>query len=249
VRRWQVIATAGAVALAAVLVVVFWPGPTSTHVASAAQPAAPPVLSIQTPSATPTPTPTPTVVKKKAPPHDPVPAAGPTHFLLSGPAFSVSANVCAMPAVFPLDPPGDQVHTVCWVDSGFGVAPGTAARGTTYVLGHAWSVQKLVLNPLSEYAAAHLGPATQRPAGVTTYSVPSLLGKYTITLTTSSGTLTYTVTDAYLVNKNDASGVTSLMNTSIPDRVVLITCAVRNGVDLPQNVILYAKLTSSRMTH
>jgi len=243
----MVIGTAAAVALAAVLVVVFWPGPSSSHVASAAAPVAPPVLTFQTPTSTPTPTPT--VVKKKAPPHDRVPAAGPTHFLLSGPAFSVSANVCAMPPVFPLDPPGDQVHTVCWVDSGFGVAPGTAARGTTYVLGHAWSVQKLVLNPLSEYAAAHVGPATRLPTGVTTYSVPSLLGKYTITLTTSSGILTYTVTDAYLVNKDDARGVTSLMNTSVPDRVVLITCAVRNGVDLPQNVILYAKLTSSRTAH
>jgi hypothetical protein len=39
------------------------------------------------------------------------------------------------------------------------------------------------------------------------------------------------------------------MDTAVPDRVVLITCAVKDGVDLPQNVVLYAKLTSSRARH
>src|SRR5438105_11090860 len=92
VRRWTIIGAVAGLALAAVLVVVLWPRDGATHVASGQAPAAPPVLVVDTP----TPTPTPTVVKKTAPPHDHVTPAGPTHFLLSGPAFSISANVCAM---------------------------------------------------------------------------------------------------------------------------------------------------------
>jgi hypothetical protein len=246
VRRWAIIATVAAAVLAAALVLVLWPRSHPARVAAPAPLAAPPVLAFDT--STPTPTPS-TSKPKPTPPHEPVAPAGPTHFLLSGPAFAVSANVCAMPPVFPLDPPGDQVHTVCWVDSGFGVAPGTTAHGTTYVLGHAWSVQKLVLNPLAEYATAHEAPVTALPNGVPTYSVPSLVGKYTIALTTPGGVLTYTVTSAFLVGKDEARNVATLMDTTVPNRVVLITCAVKNGVDLPQNVIVYATLTSSTSHH
>ena len=67
-------------------------------------------------------------------PHDYVAPAGPTGFLLTGPRFSIRAHVCAMPPVFPLDPPGEQRHTVCWVTKGFGFTPGSTSR-TTYVLG------------------------------------------------------------------------------------------------------------------
>ncbi|MDT4938422.1 MAG: hypothetical protein QOG80_2093 [Pseudonocardiales bacterium] len=188
------------------------------------------------------------VAAKKTLPHDRVDAAAPTQFVLTGPAFRVTANVCGMPAVFPLDPPGDQLHTVCWVDHDFGVAPGSGTRGTTYVLGHAWSQQQLVLNPLSEFATAHLHGARYASNHVATYSVPALL-KYSVTLTTPNGTLGYTVTSAFLVGKLDARGVASLMATSTPNRVVVITCAVRDGIDLPQNVILYAKLAWSKAKH
>jgi len=241
VRRWTILGAVAGVAATVALTLVLWPSGRANHVAGAAPVVAPPVMVVETP----TPSPSPSTTKPTTP-HDRVAPAGPTHFLLSGPAFAVSAAMCGMPPVFPLDPPGDQVHTVCWVDHGFGVAPGTATHGTTYVLGHAWSVQKLVLNPLAEYATAHEGAATTTSAGVTTIAIPSLVGKYSITLTTPSGLLSYTVTDAYLVAKNQAGLVASLMNTSIADRVVLITCAVKNGVDLPQNVILYATLASSR---
>jgi hypothetical protein len=181
-------------------------------------------------------------------PHDRVRAAAPTTFKISGPGFSITADVCGMDPVFPLDPPGDQLHTVCWVTHDFGVAPGSATKGTTYVLGHAWAAQKLVLNPLSEFATAHEAAATYLHNGVAINSVPAL-NRYRITLTTPNGTLGYTVKRAFLVGKLDARGVDSLMKTSTPNRVVVITCAVAGGVDLPQNVILYADLTWSKSAH
>ena len=55
----------------------------------------------------------------------------------------------------PLDPPGEQHHTVCWVRNEFGVAPGSDSA-TTYVLGHSWGQDtQEVLNRLS-------APATQQ---------------------------------------------------------------------------------------
>lgn len=183
--------------------------------------------------------------KVDALPHDKVAAGAPTKFTITGPSFTVNADVCGMDPVFPLDPPGDQLHTVCWVTHGFGVAPGSATNGSTYVLGHSWAAEKLVLNPLSEYAAAHQAKVVYTSTGVAVYSVPSLKN-YKVTLKTANGTLGYTVSGAYLVGKLDARGIQSLMNTSTPNRVVIITCAVAHGVDLPQNVILYAKLAWSK---
>ena len=54
------------------------------------------------------------------------------------PRYTIKATVCGMEYVRPLDPPGEQHHTVCWVQHDFGFAPGSNGRGTTYVLGHSW---------------------------------------------------------------------------------------------------------------
>ena len=45
------------------------------------------------------------------------------------------------------------------VNEKFGVAPGSNAPGTSYILGHAWAEANLVLNPLSIYAL-HTAPIT-----------------------------------------------------------------------------------------
>jgi hypothetical protein len=185
-----------------------------------------------------TPRPTATV------PHEPVAPAAPTSFRMAGPAFTVDARVCRMPYVRPLDPPGDQLHTVCWVENDFGTAPGSNT-GTSYVLGHSWAQQKLVLNPLSEFATAHLQARAVVESGHKTYQVPAL-NKYRVTLTTPRGTLVYSVTRAYLVGKMEAGSIASLMADKTPRRVVLITCAVKDSVDLDQNVIVYADLVSSK---
>ncbi|MCU1610085.1 MAG: Sortase family protein, partial [Pseudonocardiales bacterium] len=60
----------------------------------------------------------------------------------------------------------------------------------------------------------------------------------------SHGALTYTVTRAFAVSKSQAGDVKSLM-ANTPNRVVLITCGVKGGVDVDFNIIVDAFLTSS----
>jgi hypothetical protein len=243
VRRRTAAAIAGAVAavgVAAGLVTQLSGGPTARAFAAPLTRIAPP--------ATPTPTPEPTHIVPPVP-HDLVAPAPPTSFELVGAGFDVKARVCGMANVRPLDPPGDQYHTVCWVREGFGVAPGSSAAGTTYVLGHSWAEAPLVLNPLSIPATA--GADLNHPVtvtGVPTYPTAAVNG-YRLVLATPNGTLTYVVTDAYLVSKEQAANVQPLMNERDPNRVVLITCAVRksgaNLTDLDYNVIVDARLYSS----
>ena len=176
--------------------------------------------------------------------------AAPTQFEIKGPAFDVKAHVCEMPYVRPLDPPGEQHHTVCWVDADFGVAPGSNAKGTSYLLGHSWAEDASeVLNPLSIYVMDHVDmnkPVTI--SGVPTFPASDLAG-YTISLRTAHGLLTYAVHDAYAVSKDQAGFVAPLMDTKTPNRVVLITCGVHDGQDIDVNIIVDAflvKATSAR---
>lgn len=179
-----------------------------------------------------------------APRHEFVAPAAPTRFEMSGPAFDIKANVCQMNYVRPLDPPGEQKHTVCWVRKGFGVAPGSDSGGTSYILGHAWAKAPLVFNPLSELAMQEVpGQNPEMQSGVPTFPVKAING-YNIVLRTPTGTLTYTVTRAFAVAKSRAGDVKSLM-ANIPNRVVLITCGVKNGVDVDYNIIVDAYMTSS----
>lgn len=179
-----------------------------------------------------------------APSHEFVAPAAPTGFEMSGPAFDVKANVCQMKYVRPLDPPGDQKHTVCWVRKGFGVAPGSDSGGTSYILGHAWAKAPLIFNPLSELAMQEVtGRNPEMQSGVPTFPVKAING-YIIVLRTPTGTLTYTVTRAFAVSKSQAGEVKSLM-ANTPNRVVLITCGVKGGVDVDDNIIVDAYLTSS----
>ena len=179
-----------------------------------------------------------------APPHDFVAPAAPTGFEMSGPAFDIKANVCQMKYVRPLNPPGDQKHTVCWVRKGFGVAPGSDSGGTSYILGHAWAKTPLIFNPLSELAMQEVtGQHHETQSGVPTFPVKAING-YNIVLRTPTGILTYTVTRAFAVSKSQAGDVKSLM-ANTPNRVVLITCGVKGGVDVDYNIIVEAYLTSS----
>lgn len=248
VRARQAAAAVLAVALVVLAVMLFRPHP---HPRPAAAP--PPVVAAATtPTATPTPQASPVRVARPAAPkipHDVVPAAAPTAFEMKGPAFDIKAQVCQMPDVRPLDPPGDQLHTVCWVNADFGVAPGSPAKGTSYVLGHAWAEAQLVLNPFSEYAMKHVDEAHPTiEGGVATNPVQHLTG-YRITLKTPRGTLDYAVRRAFTVRKAEAGNVPSLMAESTPNRIVLITCGVRDGMDIDVNVVAYAYLVSSRAAH
>lgn len=177
-------------------------------------------------------------------PHEFVAPAAPTGFEMSGPTFDIKANVCQMKYVRPLDPPGDQKHTVCWVRKGFGVAPGSDSGGTSYILGHAWAKTPLIFNPLSELAMQEVaGQNPELQSGVPTFPVKAING-YSIVLRTPTGILTYTVTRAFAVSKAQAGDVKSLM-ADTPNRVVLITCGVKDGVDVDYNIIVDAYLRSS----
>lgn len=199
------------------------------------------------PTHTPTPRPRPNV------PHDQVAAAAPTAFSITGKGFRINADVCGMEYVRPLDPPGDQHHTVCWVQHDFGFAPASKASGTTYVLGHAWGQDRLeVLNKVSETAmrqVLHLRAQhrTSSVSGIPTYPVTRLNG-YLITLRTPRGVLRYTVKDAYAVAKMQAGDVRSLMAERTRNRVVIITCGELDNVDYDYNIIVEAYLTSSVAT-
>lgn len=204
-------------------------------------------------SSTPTPTPSPTHTPAPRPkpvakiPHDYVSPAGPTSFRFAGTAFTITAHVCGMPNVRPLDPPGEQHHTVCWVDEGFGVAPGSHTA-TTYVLGHSWGQDdREVLNPASELATREVlnGSAVTTREGVKIWPVKRLDG-YRMTLRTPKGTLTYEVRQTFGVHKLDAGRLTSVMNEKVRDRIVLITCAELNHTDYDYNIISFAYLVASK---
>jgi hypothetical protein len=75
-----------------------------------------------------------------------------------------------------------------------------------------------------------------------------VLDRYKLILHTPTGRLTYLVSKAYGVRKLDLGSVKSAMNQNAPNRVVLITCAERKGVDYDYNIVLYAHLYSSVRT-
>jgi hypothetical protein len=206
----------------------------------------------RTPSATASATPA--AKPKPAVSHDFVAAAAPTSFSYAAPRYTIKATVCGMAYVRPLDPPGEQHHTVCWVQHDFGFAPGSKGRGTTYVLGHSWAEDRLeVLNNVSEAAMREVLPEIAHHrfhliSNVATYRVTHLDGDV-ITLHTPKGTLRYTVRGAFAVAKEDAGYVRPLMAQRTRNRVVIITCGELHGVDYDYNIIVNAFLTSSQATN
>lgn len=241
--RWTALALAVVLVLAALVALGASPRSGAQEVGSLAAPQRAPLqvakLVTHPPLAKPVP-------KTPAVPHDAVAPAPPTGFRMTGPAFDIPAKVCGMDNIRPLDPPGDQYHTVCWVQEGFGVAPGVGSGGTSYILGHSWAEAPLVLTPLSTTAMAHIDMAKPVDlAGVPTFPTTAVNG-YKIVLTTPNGVLTYTVTSAYAVSKSLAANVAPLMDEKTPNRLVIITCGVNNGQDVDVNIIVDATLTSSK---
>lgn len=169
---------------------------------------APPVAAVPagvTPSTAPS---TPPPIARSA--HEFVRAATPTDFTLTGRLFTIKAHVCPMANIRPYDPPGDEHHTVCWVKSGFGVAPSSRQPATTYLFGHSWAQDSQeVLNKMSSLATSELLRASPDTVdGVPVYPVQRLVG-YRLILRTGQGTLTYRVRSAWGVRKNQLGFITS----------------------------------------
>ena len=242
-RRRVLVAAAAVVVAAGVVTILVWPKSAASH-PIAAPPTTPAATTSApvTPTPTETPTPTPTVTPV---PHEVVDSSAPTSFTFTGKGVDIKAHVCGMLNIRPLDPPGEQHHTVCWVKEGFGVAPSTTSA-TTYILGHAWGQDdREVLNQLSARAMTQV--LKVNPVwtdGVRTYPVTNLNGDK-ITLKTGKGTLIYTVRDAYAVSKSQAGFIKSLMNEHIAKRVVIITCGELHHHDYDYNIIVDAYLTAS----
>jgi hypothetical protein len=180
------------------------------------------------------------------PPHAAVAPAAPHAFTLTGPRFTINAHVCSMANIRPYDPPGEQHHTVCWVRGGFGVAPSSKQPATSYLFGHAWAQDRReVLNKASSLATHEILQVRPRMLNrVPVYPVHALDG-YRLVLRSRTGTLTYRVRSAYGVRKVQLGFIKSWLNPRVPGRVVLTTCAERNGVDYDYNVVIEAYLTAS----
>jgi hypothetical protein len=245
--RWAMLGAGTCLLIGIVALAGFqWLRP-STARPSAAPPAVARVATSSAPPAPTTVTPPPVpLARAVAIPHDYVAPAVPTSFTFSGSGFTIKARVCAMPAVFPLDPPGEQHHTVCWVRHGFGVKPGSRTA-TSYVLGHSWAPDpREVLNQISERATrAVLRTPARELDGVPVHPVRSLIGAR-LELRTQQGRLVYAVRSAYGVDKSKLGLIRSAVDQRIRNRVVLITCAELHGVDYDYNIVLDARLVSSR---
>lgn len=244
-RRALLLGAATVAALAAGSVVIYLGSgkPTQSQAAPPSTSATPSFASTPAPVPSAAPIPTPT---RAAVPHDRVGKAGPTRFRVSGPEFTINAHVCAMANERPLDPPGEQHHTVCWVRNDFGEAP-SSHSATTYVLGHSWAPDpQEVLNRLSAPATRQfLSTKTVLRDGIKIHPI-SVLDGYVITLWTPKGRLDYRVDDAYGVDKLQLGNVTSTVDDTVRNRVVLITCAELDGRDYEYNVVVSARLVSSR---
>lgn len=234
-RRFTIAAACGvAVALVAVLSYVFT-RPDGHRAAAAPKP------TVTTSTA-----PTPSATPSSTVPREPVAAARPTSFTFTGPRFTIKGHVCPMANIRPYDPPGEQHHTICWVRSGFGVAPSSTQPATSYLFGHAWAQDSQeVLNKASSLATEEILSGHPHMAyGVPVYPVHSADG-YRLVLRTKTGTLTYVVRSAWAVRKNQLGFIKSWLNPKVPGRVVLTTCAERGGRDYDYNVIWEAYLYSS----
>ncbi|MDO4685654.1 MAG: sortase [Corynebacterium sp.] len=198
--------------------------------------------------------PTPTSTTQQTPPPPPSVNSGPApldvgSFSIEGAVPLTGATYDSMPYVLPLDPAGPQDTMVRWVE-GWGQPPSKAHDGTVYILGHAWAQQKLVFNPISEQvsAAVRLDAAPEQVPAVSGGTVPrfssDILNGSKLRVTDEHGaSREWVVDNAWLVNKQDAIEDAELVNTTIPGRVILIACAVKDNQDLDYNVIISGHLT------
>lgn len=165
-------------------------------------------------------------------------------FEMTGPAAVSNAIYGSMPYSLPLNPAGPQEYVVRWVE-GWGHPPEQAEAGTVYVLGHAWSQQPLVFNPISEVVTSSVD-FTQLPEVINgtdgfpldRYSTPVLNGSI-ITMSDGAGMeKQWQVTNAFLVDKDEAIVDPNVMASEVPGKITLIACSVEGTGDLNYLVIV-----------
>jgi len=127
--------------------------------------------------------------------------------------ISVSSNE-------PVDPPhetAEQWNTAAWIEQS--TYPSTPAKGTTYVYGHACHHHVCSFTNLKD---AQVGDQVR--------------------ITTTARASTYTVDRIGLSPKSASSLPTWASDSTVPDRVVLVTCAYEQGDTSTNNIVVTARL-------
>ena len=127
--------------------------------------------------------------------------------------ISVSSNE-------PVDPPhetAEQWNTAAWIEQS--TYPSTPAKGTTYVYGHACHHHVCSFTNLKD---AQVGDQVR--------------------ITTTARASTYTVERIGLSPKSASSLPTWASDSTVPDRVVLVTCAYEQGDTSTNNIVVTARL-------
>ena len=179
-----------------------------------------------TASATSTTTPTPTPLPTAAPASpDPVPAAAPTHLTfaaasIDGPVEEyTAADAAAEGGINPA-----TLDTISWYSGVPDPMPGTMAKNTVYLFGHAW-IQPAVFNGLKD-----VQPGDQA------------------TVTTASGDLHYQVDEVITMAKSDFTQ-DSRVAAVVPGRLALVTCYRPEGWDpeahAPDNTVVFLHLVGA----
>lgn len=165
-------------------------------------------------------------------------------FEMTGPAAITNTIYGSMPYALPLNPAGPQEYVVRWVE-GWGYSPDQAESGTVYVLGHAWSQQPLAFNPISEVVTSSVD-FSQLPEvingtdgfPVDRYSTTALNGSV-ITMSDGAGMeKQWEVTNAFLVDKDEAIVDPDVIASEDPGKITLIACSVEGTGDLNYLVIV-----------
>ncbi len=138
--------------------------------------------------------------------------------------ISTSVDAISVASGQPVDPPHEtaaQWATAVWVEQSS--YPSGWSDGTSYVYGHA--------------CHHHVCPFTNLKDAV--------VGDRVI-ITTASSTLTYRIGQIGLSAKSARSLPSWASDSTVPDRVVLVTCAFEQGDTSTQNIVVVARLQAVR---
>jgi LPXTG-site transpeptidase (sortase) family protein len=127
--------------------------------------------------------------------------------------LSVSSNE-------PVDPPhqtAEQWNTAAWVEQS--TYPSTPGKGTTYVYGHACHYH---VCPFTSLKNARVGDQVR--------------------ITTSARASTYTIQRIGLSPKSASSLPSWASDSTVPNRIVLVTCAYEQGDTSTNNIVVVARL-------
>jgi LPXTG-site transpeptidase (sortase) family protein len=120
----------------------------------------------------------------------------------------------------PVDPPHEtaaQWNTAAWVEQS--TYPSTPGKGTTYVYGHACHYHTC---PFTNLKDARVGDQVR--------------------VTASARVSTYTIERVGLSPKSASSLSPWASDSTVPDRIVLVTCAYEQGDTSTSNIVVVARL-------